>query len=80
MIFNKLFFSIVITLIPLLSTASAAATTVYKWVDEDGQVHYGQKSKNDNAKEIEIKNRYIGSGNAAPLQMKKSLSRDKSGI
>ena len=64
MIFNALFFSIVITLISLLSTASA--TTVYKWVDEDGQIHYGQKSKNDNAKEIEIKNRYIGSGNSLP--------------
>ena len=64
MILNKLFFSIVITLMPLLSTASAA--TVYKWVDEDGQVHYGHKAKNDNAKEVEIKNRYIGSGNVAP--------------
>lgn len=49
---------------PVLSITNAA--TVYKWIDEDGQVHYGHKAKNDNAKEIEIKNRYIGSGNVAP--------------
>ena len=64
MIFNKLLFSILITLISSLSIASA--TTVYKWIDEDGQIHYGEKTKNDNAKEIEIKNRYIGSGNSLP--------------
>jgi len=30
-------------LIQVLNTAAAAAP-VYKWVDEDGQVHYGSKA------------------------------------
>jgi len=61
--FNKTIIYILF-LMPVLSITNAA--TVYKWIDEDGQVHYGHKAKNDNAKEIEIKNRYIGSGNVAP--------------
>lgn len=48
------------------------AEKVYKWVDEDGHVHYGSRPATKNAKEIKIKNRYIDSGkvsenNSAPL-------------
>jgi len=51
----------------LVSLSNAVnAATVYKWIDEDGQVHYGSRSDNKNAKEIEIKNRYIDSGNVPP--------------
>lgn len=42
------------------------AATVYKWVDEDGQVHYGNKAQHKSAKEVEIKNRYIDTGKKAP--------------
>ena len=61
---------------PLLSNVNAA--TVYKWIDEDGQVHYGHKSENKNAKEIEIKNRYIDSGNStAPLSAEERVNKQK---
>ena len=49
-----------------ISVNVANAASVYKWVDEDGQVHYGSKPKHENAKQIEIKNRYIDSGNVPP--------------
>lgn len=54
------------------------AAPVYKWVDEDGQVHYGSKADNKDAKEIEIKNRYIDSGNApAPLSAQERVDKQK---
>ena len=42
------------------------AESVYKWVDEDGQVHYGSKPKHKGAKEVKIKKRYIDSGTSIP--------------
>ena len=54
------------------------AATVYKWIDEDGQVHYGSRSQNKNAKEIEIKNRYIDSGSStAPLSAEERVNKQK---
>ena len=50
----------------------AMAAPVYKWIDEDGQVHYGNKADNKNAKEVEIKERYIDSGSP-----KKSLNAEE---
>ena len=43
---------------------SAMAAPVYKWVDVDGQVHYGSKPNDKNAKEIKIKNKHIDSGSS----------------
>ena len=60
--FVYLFFILISTF--MLNAANAAP--VYKWVDEDGQVHYGSKPKSKSAKEVEIKNRYIDSGNTPP--------------
>lgn len=62
--------------LPLLSNVNAA--DVYKWIDEDGQVHYGHKTENKNAKKIEIKNRYIDSGNStAPLSAEERVDKQK---
>ena len=75
---NKIFFYLLFFFIlaPVLNTANAA--TVYKWIDEDGQVHYGSKAKQENAKEIEINNRYIDSGNASPaLSTEERLEKQK---
>ena len=58
------FLFFIFLVIQTLQTASAAP--VYKWVDEDGQIHYGSKPKSENAKEIEIKNKYIDTGSSAP--------------
>lgn len=60
--FIYLFFILISTL--MLNAVNAAP--VYKWVDEDGQVHYGSRSDSENAKEIQIKDRYIDSGNVPP--------------
>lgn len=62
--------------LPLLSNVNAA--TVYKWTDEDGQIHYGHKTENKNAKEVEIKNRYIDSGKStAPLSAEERVNKQK---
>lgn len=41
------------------------AAPIYKWVDEDGQVHYGSKPQDESAKEIKIKNKLIDSGSSS---------------
>ena len=60
-------------------TSLLNAEIVYKWVDEDGQVHYGSKADNKNAKEVEIKNRYIDSGTSSnkPLNAKDRANKLK---
>ena len=76
--FNKAFISffMILILIPLLSVVNAA--TVYKWIDEDGQAHYSSRSDNENAEEIEIKNRYIDSGNSTvPLSAEERVNKQK---
>lgn len=63
-------------LVSMLSPVNAA--TIYKWIDEDGQVHYGSRAEQDNAKKIEIENRYIDSGNLPPpLNAKERFERQK---
>jgi hypothetical protein len=54
------------------------ATTIYKWIDEDGQVHYGSRAEKEGAKEIEIKNRYIDSGSStAPLSAEERANKQQ---
>ena len=48
---NQLWFSIFI----LLVTQAVYATSVYRWVDEDGHVHFSGRPTNKNAEEITIK-------------------------
>ena len=52
--------------IVLLLSQLVNAETIYKWVDKDGQVHFGGKAGSKDAKEVEIKNRYIDSGKSTP--------------
>lgn len=62
----------------LQSTVVVEAAPVYKWIDESGQVHYGSKPKDNNAEEIEIKNKYIDSGStAAPLNAEERADKLK---
>ena len=71
---NKTFIFIIVILFSQL----VCAETVYKWVDEDGQVHFGGKAGNKNAKEIKIKNRYIDSGKStAPLSAQERANKTK---
>lgn len=73
---SKAFLYIIIISTFIFSTVNAA--TVYKWVDEDGQVHYGSRAEHKNAKEVEIKNRYIDSGNSsAPLSAQERVDKQK---
>lgn len=71
---NKLFFSLVfILLIPAVS-----ATSIYRWVDEDGHVHFSSRPKADNAKKITIKDRYIDSGTSTPaLSTEERMDKQK---
>lgn len=50
---NKLFLSIIF----LLVLEPVSATSVYRWVDEDGHVHFSSRPADNNAEEIVIKNR-----------------------
>lgn len=78
---NKTFFYFffVLILVPMINyTNTASAAAVYKWIDEDGQVNYGRRTDNEEAKEIEIKNRYIDSGNSsAPLSAQERANNQK---
>jgi Domain of unknown function (DUF4124) len=49
---RRLLFTIM-TLASLLGAAAAASTTVYKWVDEDGVVHYSDQP-HPNAQKLEV--------------------------
>jgi len=64
--FNKAFFYILFLAVMGLTANTVTAAQIYKWVDEDGQVHYGRKPKDKNAKEMTITNRYIDSGSVPP--------------
>ncbi len=73
---NKLVFYFFFILATILTPVYAE--TVYKWIDEDGQVNYGSRSDKENAKKIEIKNRYIDSGNSSPaLSTEERLDKQK---
>lgn len=54
---------------------------VYKWIDEDGQVNYGNKSDAKNVQEIEIKHRYIDPENLKqPLSPEERVEKQKKSI
>lgn len=63
----------------IIQTLQAAnAAPVYKWTDEDGQVHYGSKPKDKSAKEIKIKNKYIDTGSSTkPLNAEERADKLK---
>ena len=81
MMLNKAYFAIIcifFILVMALMLNTVDAASVYKWVDEDGQVHYGSRPKHEDAKEIEIKNRYIDSGNSPlPLSTQQRVDKQK---
>ncbi|MBT8447243.1 MAG: DUF4124 domain-containing protein [Gammaproteobacteria bacterium] len=39
----------------LAATASASAADVYKWVDENGKTHYGDRPRGNDARQVAIK-------------------------
>ena len=70
------FLFFIFMLLQVLNTVTAAP--VYKWIDEDGQVHYGSRPDNKNAKEVEIKDRYLDSGtSSAPLSADERVDKQK---
>lgn len=67
---NKILSLLVCAFILVLSS-TVSATTVYRWVDEDGIVQFGSKAENEQAKEIKIK--VINSSSGRTNQQKKFL-------
>ena len=55
-----------ICILLMVIMVAPANATIYKWVDENGQVHYSSKRGNDNAREMQIKDRYIDNGKSQP--------------
>lgn len=66
MTLSKTFISVFFLSVLTSVHTTAQAATVYKWVDEDGQVHYGSKPRHKDAEEVKIKKRYIDSGTSTP--------------
>lgn len=72
---NKIF---IVLIINLNFSTTLNAATVYKWVDESGQVHYGGKATNKKAEKIEVENKYIDSGNTtAPQSAEERVNNEK---
>ena len=55
------------TLIPLICSVTLAATTIYKWVDENGVVHYSDQP-HPNAQKLEIEGVQTYSSRAAAVR------------
>ena len=69
---------IIFAFLSVLILPAVHAASVYKWVDEDGQVHYGSRPASKDAKEVEIKDRYIDSGKqTAPLSAEERVKNQK---
>jgi len=78
MTLSKTFISVFFISVFTLFINTAQAATVYKWVDEDGQVHYGSKPRHKDAEKVKIKKRYIDSGNSTPsLSTQERLKKQK---
>jgi hypothetical protein len=50
----------------LLGTTALADQPIYKWVDEQGKVHYSTEPHSDNAKQLSIQNNSAAPAAAAP--------------
>ena len=60
-------------LFALLATAGASATEVYRWVDKDGRVHYGDQPK-QGGEAVDVR---TGSGSGVPSESEQArLNRD----
>ena len=66
MTLSKIYIYLLFLSVFFLLLNTVKAESVYKWVDEDGQVHYSSKPKHKDAEEVKIKKRYIDSGTAMP--------------
>lgn len=51
--------------ITLVVSFSVHAEAVYKWIDEDGQIHYSSKPNSKHAKEVKIKKRSINTNKSS---------------
>ena len=47
--------AVLITILSSAISASPVNAKVYKWVDENGQVHYGEKPGNSQAEQVQIR-------------------------
>lgn len=78
MTLSKTFISVFFLSVLTSVHTTAQAATVYKWVDEDGQVHYGSKPRHKDAEEVKIKKRFIDSGTSTPsLTTKERVENQK---
>ncbi|MDH3451147.1 MAG: DUF4124 domain-containing protein [Gammaproteobacteria bacterium] len=64
---SRLYLVLPALLLLLTIAGSVSAAKVYKWVDEDGNVHFGDRPANDDAQELEIRNREPAAPAAQPL-------------
>ena len=65
---------IVIAIVAIVFAAGVSAGEVYKWVDKDGKVHYGDRPKHD-AQQVAPKIGTLPAGPADPEAAKKEAAR-----
>jgi len=61
------YLKLVVLVLLLAIAGNAAAAKVYRWVDEDGNVHFGDRPADSDAQELEIKPRQPAAPAAQPL-------------
>ena len=52
---NKILFSSIVSVSLSLFLQTAATAGIYKWVDDSGQIHYGEQPGNSDAKRVTIR-------------------------
>jgi len=55
--FTKISFGVLLIALTLTLSNQLSAKKIYKWVDENGKVHYSDRPINENAESLEIKDK-----------------------
>ncbi len=72
---NKTLISIIFSTSLILLSQTPASAGVYKWVDDDGQVHYGEQPGNAEAEQVTIRHNET----TKPRNIKKDSDETKEG-
>jgi len=68
---------LILNIILILPLSALSETSVYRWVDEDGHVHFDSKPKKDHAKKIKIKNSVSDKRNNKNLSTEERVKKQK---
>ena len=61
--------------ITLVVNFSVHAEAVYKWIDEDGQIHYSSKPNSKHAKEVKMKKRSTNTNKSSEMTTEERVNQ-----